>query len=380
MSATDIKHTTGYGAKNTMGSKVGKLLGTVAPIAASFIPGVGPALGAAIGAGGGLLSGGGLKGALLGGATGALGSGLGSSIAGAAGLTGAGAKALSGGLTGAAAGLASGGGLKSALLGAGLGGAGGYALGGGIPSLGTAAGTPLSGGLQGPTQGSGIIGGITKTASDGLSSLTGGGGLKSLLTPASTIFSGVQSYSAQDEMKKQLEDAQRRSQAALDPYNQAGTAANSSLASRLNAGFSPGDLASDPGYQFRLEQGQKSLNRSLGAQGSLFSGKALKAASDYGQGMASSEYDDAYKRWLDENQQLAGQAGQGLGAANALTGVNDNQGNIDANATLGQNNIISSTLSSLLSGTGKRSIVGYRPDGTPIYDDATGNNYKLVSA
>jgi hypothetical protein len=67
---------------------------------------------------------------------------------------------------------------------------------------------------------------------------------------------------------------------------------------------------------------------------------------------------------------LAGQAGQGLSAASGLTNVYDNQGNINANATLGKNNILTSTLSSVLNGTGKRNIVGYRPDGTPIYDDA----------
>lgn len=55
--------------------KLGKILKAVAPIAVSFIPGIGPVAGAALGAGMGALSGGGLKGALLGAATGALGAG-----------------------------------------------------------------------------------------------------------------------------------------------------------------------------------------------------------------------------------------------------------------------------------------------------------------
>ena len=53
--------------------KLGRILKKVAPIAVSFIPGVGPVAGAALGAGMGALSGGGLKGALIGGATGAIG-------------------------------------------------------------------------------------------------------------------------------------------------------------------------------------------------------------------------------------------------------------------------------------------------------------------
>jgi hypothetical protein len=43
--------------------KLGRILKKVAPIAVSFIPGVGPVAGAALGAGMGALSGGGLKGA-----------------------------------------------------------------------------------------------------------------------------------------------------------------------------------------------------------------------------------------------------------------------------------------------------------------------------
>ena len=62
--------------------KLGKILKTVAPIAVSFIPGIGPVASAALGAGLGALSGGGLKGALIGGISGGLGG------AGAAGKIG----------------------------------------------------------------------------------------------------------------------------------------------------------------------------------------------------------------------------------------------------------------------------------------------------
>lgn len=62
--------------------KLGKILKKVAPIAVSFIPGIGPVAGAALGAGMGAISGGGLKGALIGGISGGLGG------AGAAGKIG----------------------------------------------------------------------------------------------------------------------------------------------------------------------------------------------------------------------------------------------------------------------------------------------------
>ena len=55
--------------------KIGKILKAIAPIAVSFIPGIGPVAAAALGAGLGALGGGGIKGALLGGISGGLGAG-----------------------------------------------------------------------------------------------------------------------------------------------------------------------------------------------------------------------------------------------------------------------------------------------------------------
>lgn len=73
----------------------------------------------------------------------------------------------------------------------------------------------------------------------------------------------------------------------------------------LNAsqyGFTAPTLTDDPGYNFRLEQGRKALEKNLAAQGKYMSGAALQALTDYGQGMASQEYAAAYQRALGENQ------------------------------------------------------------------------------
>lgn len=51
-------------------------------------------------------------------------------------------------------------------------------------------------------------------------------------------------------------------------------------------GFTP----NDPSYSFRFDQGMEAVNRSAGAKGLLNSGARLAALSDYGQGMASSEF------------------------------------------------------------------------------------------
>ena len=55
----------------------------------------------------------------------------------------------------------------------------------------------------------------------------------------------------------------------------------------------------DPGYQFRLKQGQQALENSASARGTLRGGAQLKALVDYQQGAASQEYGNAYARARD---------------------------------------------------------------------------------
>jgi hypothetical protein len=119
--------------------------------------------------------------------------------------------------------------------------------------------------------------------------------------------------------------------------------------------FDPSQVSMDPGYSFRLSEGQKALDRQAAARGGLISGSALKAATRFGQDMGSQEYSNAYNRSygraMDEynsriNQsntgynRLASMAGIGqtansqLGAAgqNYASGVSGALGNYAANA------------------------------------------------
>ena len=79
----------------------------------------------------------------------------------------------------------------------------------------------------------------------------------------------------------------------------------------LVRGFNMGDFTTDPGYAFRLSEGQKQLDRQAAIRGGQISGSALKAAQRYGQEMGSQEYSNAYNRFRDT---------QGL-RRNALAGV-----------------------------------------------------------
>lgn len=86
--------------------------------------------------------------------------------------------------------------------------------------------------------------------------------------------------------------------------------------------FTGADLATEPGYQFRLSEGVNALNKKAAASGGLLSGAALKAAERYGQDYASNEYQNAYNRyWNTRNQVLnpvQSLLGQGQTTANNL--------------------------------------------------------------
>lgn len=78
--------------------------------------------------------------------------------------------------------------------------------------------------------------------------------------------------------------------------------------------FGMDQFQADPGYAFRLSEGQKALERTAAARGGLLSGGALKAATRYGQDMGSQEYTNAFNRYQAERQAR-------LGPLQALTGM-----------------------------------------------------------
>lgn len=85
----------------------------------------------------------------------------------------------------------------------------------------------------------------------------------------------------------------------------------------LTRGFRPQDLEMDPGYQFRLREGMKALDRRLSAGGRMFSGGALKAGQQYGQELASQEYTNAFNRAQAQLNTRLGTLGSLYGAGQA---------------------------------------------------------------
>jgi len=84
--------------------------------------------------------------------------------------------------------------------------------------------------------------------------------------------------------------------------------------------FSNQAMYQDPGYAFRLSEGQKTLDRQAAARGGLISGGALKAATRFGQDMGSQEYQSAYNRALTGYNADVARENQLYGRA--LTGYN----------------------------------------------------------
>jgi hypothetical protein len=115
--------------------------------------------------------------------------------------------------------------------------------------------------------------------------------------------------------------------------------ANSQNYGALSKQFGAGDFNADPGYQWRLAQGQKGIDRSMAARGGLLSGAAVKASADYNQGMASQEYGNAYNRFnQDQNSQfnrLSGIIGTGQHAADYAGNLGSNLSSNNANLRSG---------------------------------------------
>jgi hypothetical protein len=109
----------------------------------------------------------------------------------------------------------------------------------------------------------------------------------------------------------------------LAPYRQSGNLALSPLTGLLTGNqYDPNTgqttainseqqealFQKSPGYQFRIDQAMKNVQASQAAKGGLLSGGAMKELSDYGSGMASSEYGNYIN-------QLMGLSGMGERAA-----------------------------------------------------------------
>jgi hypothetical protein len=163
--------------------------------------------------------------------------------------------------------------------------------------------------------------------------------------------------SAQDAQERMFE----RQVQLQEPFRKAGEEAlNKLLPLSMNyTPFGMDQYTQDPGYQFRLTEGMKALDRTAAARGGLLSGATLKGAQRYGQDLASQEYQNAFNRYQTERaaqlnplqslagvgQTAAGTLTNAYGAYGAQTGQNlQDIASARASGYLGQSNALNQAL------------------------------------
>lgn len=113
-----------------------------------------------------------------------------------------------------------------------------------------------------------------------------------------------------------------QTRADMAPWREKGVDALNTLAARIKAG--PGDFTKSPGYDFRVAEGNKAIERSAAARGNLLSGGTLKAITRYGQDYATSDYDNFLRRYYESLTPLQSMAGVGQSTA-SQTAAQGNQ-------------------------------------------------------
>lgn len=251
---------------------------------------------------------------------------------------------IQGGIGGTVGGLLGGGSGASSLVSPGLGGAGSSTAflddvalnsgtGGGLGNI-------LGGGLpQIPNS----IGGAFNSAANVFTNNTGQLGLGNLATSG---LGGVLQTQQLGEIADAQRAANRQAQNTVSPFVNAGTTAQNRLGELLGLSGQDNDevleaLRSSPGFQFRLEQGQEALDRTLASRGNLFSGRALEESQRLGQGLADQTF-------TDFTNTLQRQAAQGLNAAQGQAVLQGITGDIRANRLGAQGDVLNRTLADIL--------------------------------
>lgn len=159
-----------------------------------------------------------------------------------------------------------------------------------------------------------------------------------------------------------------QNRADQEPWRQAGVTALGQLGAGtvsggdFNRDFTMADFTKDPGYDFRMKEGQRGLDSSAAARGGALSGAAIKASERYNQDYASGEYQNAYNRFNADRtarfNRLSSLAGVGqtatnqVGAQGAQTAntISENQigaGDARASGYIGQGNAMSGAANTL---------------------------------
>ena len=212
---------------------------------------------------------------------------------------------------------------------------------------------------------------------DPVTAVVGGGAI--IGAGASLIGGSKASKAAKDAAKEQTkatnaaiaaeQKALERQIGLQEPFRQVGVNALAQYPGAAAPSYQPFGMEqfnADPGYQFRMSEGLKALERSAASRGILSSGQTLKDITRFGQDTASQEYQNAFARYMLETERkrretldpLEYQIGLGQAAASGqaanigtTAGSTSNLmqalGNISAQRGVTQANIYTGTASNI---------------------------------
>lgn len=172
---------------------------------------------------------------------------------------------------------------------------------------------------------SAAIGGVATIAGGFLGS-RGASSAASAQSDAASQAAAAQLEASREQIAAQERMFERQIE-LQEPWRQAGMTALNQLVplSTQYTPFGMEQFQADPGYQFRLSEGMKALDRQAAARGGLISGNALRAAQRFGQELGSQEYGAAFNRYQAERSAqlnpLQSLAGVGQTATNQLVGA-----------------------------------------------------------
>ena len=172
----------------------------------------------------------------------------------------------------------------------------------------------------------------------GIAAATVGGAILSahIQGNAASDAASTQARAAREASGVQLQ-IHNQNRADQEPWRNAGVKALGEMQNPdFMKDFSSQDFKTDPGYQFRMAEGQKALERSAAARGGLMGGGTLKAISRYGQDVASQEYQNVYNRFNADGDRRFNRLSALAGTGQTATAQMAHSGTNYANQT-GQN-------------------------------------------
>lgn len=165
-----------------------------------------------------------------------------------------------------------------------------------------------------------------------------------LSSNASEDAASTQAQSAADStaLQKQMYDQTRQDNMPLVTARNNALAQYQQMLPGLMQPFTGANLASDPGYQFGLNQGAAALDNSAANRGNLYSGSQLKATQQFGNDYASTKFNEAFNRNQATNSfdanQLQSLIGIGQTGANQVAASGTNYANTASQNITGAGN------------------------------------------